>query len=107
MGVHRRGYRVAALQARPAAIGGRDRRARALDRREPRGGRASAQGSGGTGISVALDHGPRAVDRIDTIRDVSLELDRRTLSVLLGPTPLGKTSLLMLLAGLDRPTSGR
>src|SRR3954466_9943923 len=58
-------------------------------------------------MSVTLDHVTRAVDGVDTIRDVSLELDRGTLSVLLGPTLSGKTSIMRLLAGLDRPTSGR
>jgi glycerol transport system ATP-binding protein len=58
-------------------------------------------------MSVQLDHVTRAVDGIDTIRDVSLELDRGTLSVLLGPTLSGKTSIMRLLAGLDRPNSGR
>src|SRR6202795_2299010 len=58
-------------------------------------------------MSVTLDHIPRAVDGIPTIRDVSLTLDRGTLSVLLGPTLSGKTSIMRLLAGLDKPTSGR
>src|SRR4051795_7167508 len=58
-------------------------------------------------MSVALDHVTRTLDGIDTIRDVSLELDRGTLSVLLGPTLSGKTSIMRLLAGLDKPTTGR
>src|SRR6201747_555755 len=58
-------------------------------------------------MSVTLDHITRAVDGIPTIRDVSLTLDRGTLSVLLGPTLAGKTSIMRLLAGLDKPTSGR
>ena len=41
------------------------------------------------------------------IRDVSLTLERGTLNVLLGPTLSGKTSLMRLMAGLDKPTSGR
>ena len=41
------------------------------------------------------------------IRDVSLTLERGTLSVLLGPTLSGKTSIMRLLAGLDKPTTGR
>src|ERR1700712_4634460 len=57
-------------------------------------------------MSVTLDHITRAVDGIPTIRDVSLTLDRGTLSVLLGPTLAGKTSIMRLLAGLDKPTSG-
>jgi glycerol transport system ATP-binding protein len=40
------------------------------------------------------------------IRDVSLKLKRGTLNVLLGPTLSGKTSLIRLMAGLDKPTSG-
>ncbi len=41
------------------------------------------------------------------IEDVSLTLQRGSLNVLLGPTLSGKTSLMRLMAGLDRPTSGR
>lgn len=41
------------------------------------------------------------------IGDVSLSLERGTLTVLLGATLSGKTSLMRLMAGLDKPTSGR
>jgi glycerol transport system ATP-binding protein len=58
-------------------------------------------------MSITLDHVSRAVDGIATIRDVSLTLERGTLSVLLGPTLSGKTSIMRLLAGLDKPTEGR
>ena len=58
-------------------------------------------------MSVTLEHVTRSVDGIPTIRDVSLTLERGTLSVLLGPTLSGKTSLMRLLAGLDKPTTGR
>jgi glycerol transport system ATP-binding protein len=58
-------------------------------------------------MSVALDHVTRIVDGVPAIRDVSLTLQRGTLSVLLGPTLSGKTSIMRLLAGLDRPTTGR
>jgi glycerol transport system ATP-binding protein len=58
-------------------------------------------------MSVTLEHITRAVDGIPTIRDVSLTLDRGTLSVLLGPTLSGKTSIMRLLAGLDKPSTGR
>lgn len=40
------------------------------------------------------------------ISDVSLTLQRGTLNVLLGPTLSGKTSLIRLMAGLDKPTAG-
>lgn len=39
--------------------------------------------------------------------DMSFELGAENLNVILGPTQAGKTSLLRLLAGLDRPTRGR
>jgi glycerol transport system ATP-binding protein len=58
-------------------------------------------------MTVTLDHITRSVDGIATIRDVSLTLERGTLSVLLGPTLSGKTSIMRLLAGLDKPASGR
>jgi glycerol transport system ATP-binding protein len=58
-------------------------------------------------VSVTLDNVTRLVDGIPTIRDVSLTLEKGTLSVLLGPTLSGKTSIMRLLAGLDKPSTGR
>ena len=57
-------------------------------------------------MTVTLDHVTRTIDGIPPIRDVSLTLERGTLSVLLGPTLSGKTSIMRLLAGLDTPTLG-
>jgi glycerol transport system ATP-binding protein len=57
-------------------------------------------------MTVSLQNVTRAVDGIPAIRDVSLTLERGTLSVLLGPTLSGKTSIMRLLAGLDKPTKG-
>ena len=58
-------------------------------------------------MSVTLEHVTRTVDGVATIDDVSLTLERGTLSVLLGPTLSGKTSIMRLLAGLDKPGTGR
>ncbi|MGF7159252.1 glycerol transport system ATP-binding protein [Rhodoligotrophos appendicifer] len=41
------------------------------------------------------------------LADISLVLQRGTFNILLGPTLSGKTSLLRLMAGLDRPDTGR
>ncbi len=41
------------------------------------------------------------------INDISLTLEAGSLNILLGPTLSGKTSLMRLMAGLDKPTSGR
>jgi ABC-type methionine transport system ATPase subunit len=48
----------------------------------------------------------KTVAGADHIRDVSLTLQHGSLNVLLGPTLSGKTSLMRLMAGLDKPTSG-
>ncbi len=40
------------------------------------------------------------------IADISLTFEPGTLNILLGPTLAGKTSLMRLMAGLDKPTSG-
>lgn len=58
-------------------------------------------------MSLLLDHiGLRDGSRT-IIGDVSLELERGTMTVLLGPTLAGKTTLMRLIAGLDKPTVGR
>lgn len=48
----------------------------------------------------------RKVGEETYIDDISLSLSRGTLTVLLGPTLSGKTSLMRLMAGLDKPDSG-
>ena len=42
-----------------------------------------------------------------TIHETSLELEPASFNTLLGPTLAGKTTLMQLMAGLDRPTSGQ
>jgi glycerol transport system ATP-binding protein len=49
----------------------------------------------------------KAVGRDYHIHPTSLALKRGTLNVLLGPTLSGKTSLMRLMAGLDRPSEGQ
>jgi glycerol transport system ATP-binding protein len=58
-------------------------------------------------VSVTLDHASRTVSGVPYLHDISLTLERGTLNVLLGPTLSGKTSLMRLFAGLDRPDTGR
>ncbi|MGL5139645.1 MAG: ABC transporter ATP-binding protein, partial [Beijerinckiaceae bacterium] len=57
-------------------------------------------------MSLVLDNVSKRVGAADHIADVSLRLEKGSLNVLLGPTLSGKTSLMRLMAGLDRPTSG-
>jgi glycerol transport system ATP-binding protein len=58
-------------------------------------------------VSFVLDHISYSVAGQSYIQDVSLTLEPGTMNVLLGPTLAGKTTLMRLMAGLDRPTSGR
>ncbi len=51
--------------------------------------------------NVSLKHGQDVI-----IDDVSLTFERGTMNVLLGPTLAGKTTLMRLMAGLDKPSSG-
>jgi putative ABC transport system ATP-binding protein len=44
--------------------------------------------------------------RVDVLRDVSLEAPAGRLTAVVGPSGAGKTSLLHVLAGLDRPAGG-
>jgi putative ABC transport system ATP-binding protein len=44
--------------------------------------------------------------RVDVLRDVSLEAPAGQVTAVVGPSGAGKTSLLHLLAGLDRPAAG-
>lgn len=58
-------------------------------------------------MSLVLENIGLKVNNETIIDDVSLTLERGTMNVLLGPTLAGKTSLMRLMAGLDKPTSGR
>lgn len=55
---------------------------------------------------LELDRVSKQVGNSLHINDVSLQLEKGSLNILLGPTLSGKTSLMRLMAGLDKPTSG-
>ncbi len=58
-------------------------------------------------MTLVLDHVGLSVGETPVITDVCLTLDKGTMNILLGPTLSGKTSLMRLMAGLDKPTAGR
>ena len=58
-------------------------------------------------MSFVLDHIGLSIGGDVVIDDVSLTLEQGSMTVLLGPTLSGKTTLMRLMAGLDRPTRGR
>ncbi len=58
-------------------------------------------------MSFVLDHIGLSIGADVVIDDVSLTLEQGSMTVLLGPTLSGKTTLMRLMAGLDTPTRGR
>lgn len=58
-------------------------------------------------MSFILEHVSKTVEGQVHIEDVSLAVEAGSFCVLLGPTTAGKTTLLRLMAGLDRPSGGR
>ena len=58
-------------------------------------------------MTFVLDKVSLSIGEKTLISEASLTLDRGALHVLLGPTLAGKTTLMRLMAGLDRPTTGR
>ena len=58
-------------------------------------------------MSLTLERIIRVVGGETWLDDVTLQLQPGSLNVLLGPTLAGKTSLLRMMAGLDRPSSGK
>jgi glycerol transport system ATP-binding protein len=58
-------------------------------------------------MSLVVENVSKDVGAQTHIRDVSLTLEAGAVNVLLGPTLSGKTSLMRLMAGLDRPIAGR
>ncbi len=58
-------------------------------------------------MTLQLDNVSKVVGAERHISEVSLTLESASLNVLLGPTLSGKTTLMRIMAGLDRPTEGR
>ncbi|MEM6585216.1 MAG: ABC transporter ATP-binding protein [Pseudomonadota bacterium] len=58
-------------------------------------------------MTLRLDDVTRIVGGDTHIHPVNLELQKGSMNVLLGPTSAGKTSLMRLMAGLDKPDAGR
>lgn len=58
-------------------------------------------------MSLTLEHVSRVVDHEVYIDDACLTFEPGSFNVLIGRTLSGKTSLMRLMAGLDKPTRGR
>jgi glycerol transport system ATP-binding protein len=57
-------------------------------------------------MSLSLQNIDKIVGRETHLKDISLEFESGSRNVLLGRTLAGKTSLLRIMAGIDRPTRG-
>ena len=58
-------------------------------------------------MSLSVENIGKVVDGEPHLQDINLTMQKGSFNLLLGPTLSGKTTLLRLLAGLDRPTTGR
>lgn len=58
-------------------------------------------------MAMVLEHITKLVEKECHIDDISLQLEPGTFNILLGRTLSGKTTLMRLMAGLDKPTKGR
>src|SRR5436305_9862478 len=102
MGDDGAGCCLASLQARPQTVAVRDRGDRCIHE-----GAVACFGRRKRLVTFVLDHIGLETDGVKIIDDVCLEFEPGSLNVLLGPTLAGKTTIMRLMAGLDRPTSGR
>ena len=58
-------------------------------------------------MAMVIENVTKLVENECHIDDISLQLEPGTFNVLLGRTLSGKTSLMRLMAGLDKPSKGR
>ena len=58
-------------------------------------------------MGLSLQNIDKVVGREIHLKDINLELEPGSRNVLLGRTQAGKTSLLRIMAGIDRPTKGK
>jgi sn-glycerol 3-phosphate transport system ATP-binding protein len=56
---------------------------------------------------IRIEHLSKHWGDVRALDDISFEVPKGSLTVLLGPSGCGKSTLLRLVAGLDRPTAGR
>lgn len=71
--------------------------------------RPAAQGAADAAVPlISLDNVSRSFDdgSVVALRDISVAIERGTFTSIVGPSGSGKSSLVHIMAGFDRPTSG-
>src|SRR5918996_5875025 len=68
--------------------------------------RVSTNGPVVVAESVARRYG-EGETAVDSLRGVSVDMERARLTAVMGPSGSGKSTLMHILAGLDKPTSGK
>ncbi len=58
-------------------------------------------------MGLTLEHIDKSVNRETHLKDINLDFETGSRNVLLGRTIAGKTSLLRIMGGIDRPTRGK
>ncbi len=56
---------------------------------------------------IAIEHLVKDFNKTKVLKDISLEIEDGSFTILLGPSGCGKSTLLRIIAGLETPTSGR
>ena len=56
---------------------------------------------------IAIEHLVKNYNKTKVLKDISLEIEDGSFTILLGPSGCGKSTLLRIIAGLETPTSGR
>ena len=56
---------------------------------------------------IAIEHLVKNFNKTKVLKDISLEIEDGSFTILLGPSGCGKSTLLRIIAGLETPTSGR
>src|SRR5204863_7329714 len=67
---------------------------------------SSARGSEGSAASVAIERLAKSFDKVQVISDLTVSFRAGAISVLLGSSGCGKTTILRCIAGLEEPGTG-
>jgi ABC-type sugar transport system ATPase subunit len=66
----------------------------------------SAQGAAGSAASVAIERLVKSFGQVEVISDLTVSFRAGAISVLLGSSGCGKTTILRCIAGLEEPSGG-